>query len=35
MHYSISDIVVLCQGRTRKAYYVDSMGFGEVPEFLK
>ena len=31
---SVSDIVVLTQGGKRTAYYVDTVGFKEVPEFL-
>ena len=32
---SISDVVVLNDGSTVKAYYVDSIGFAELPEFFK
>lgn len=31
---SVSDIVVLTQGGKKTAYYTDSIGFKEVPEFL-
>ena len=31
---SVSDIVVLKQGGKKTAYYTDSIGFKEVPEFL-
>ena len=31
---SVSDIVVLKQGGKKTAYYTDSVGFKEVPEFL-
>ena len=31
---SVSDIVVLTQGGRKTAYYTDSVGFKEVPEFL-
>lgn len=31
---SISDVVVLRKGETETAYYVDDMGFAEVPKFL-
>ena len=31
---SVSDIVVLTQGGKKTAYYADSIGFKEVPEFL-
>jgi hypothetical protein len=31
---SVSDVVVLCQVGKPRAYYVDSFGFKEVPEFL-
>lgn len=31
---SISDVVVLQKDGTRTAFYVDDMGFAEVPEFL-
>ena len=31
---SVSDIVVLAQGGKKTAYYTDSIGFKEVPEFL-
>ena len=31
---SVSDIVVLTQGGKKTAYYTDSVGFKEVPEFL-
>lgn len=31
---SVSDIVVLSYGKKRNAYYVDSFGFVEVPEFM-
>ena len=31
---SVSDIVVLTQGGKKAAYYVDTVGFKEVPEFL-
>ena len=31
---SVSDIVVLAQGGKKTAYYTDSVGFKEVPEFL-
>ena len=31
---SVSDIVVLTQGEKKTAYYVDTVGFKEVPEFL-
>lgn len=32
---SVSDIVVLHQGGSDRAYYVDSFGFSEVPQFLE
>ncbi len=32
---SVSDVVVLSDGSTVKAYYVDSIGFSELPEFFK
>ena len=32
---SVSDVVVLNDGSTIKAYYVDSIGFAELPEFFK
>lgn len=32
---SVSDVVVLNDGSTVKAYYVDSIGFAELPEFFK
>ena len=32
---SVSDVVVLHQNGEDKAYYVDSFGFSEVPEFLR
>ena len=32
---SVSDVVVLHQNGENKAYFVDSFGFSEVPEFLK
>ena len=32
---SVSDVVVLNDGNTVKAYYVDSIGFAELPEFFK
>ena len=32
---SVSDVVVLNDGSTVKAYYVDSIGFAELPEFYK
>ena len=32
---SVSDVVVLNNGSTVKAYYVDSIGFAELPEFFK
>ena len=32
---SVSDVVVLNRGGTRKAYYVDNIGFCEVERFLK
>ena len=32
---SVSDVVVLNDGSTVKAYYVDSIGFSELPEFFK
>ena len=31
---SVSDIIVVTRAGERKAYYVDSIGFAEVPEFL-
>ena len=31
---SVSDMVVLTQGGKKTAYYADSIGFKEVPEFL-
>lgn len=31
---SISDVVVLQKDGTKTAFYVDDMGFAEVPEFL-
>ena len=31
---SVSDIVVLTQGGKKTAYYADTIGFKEVPEFL-
>ena len=31
---SVSDIIVLCQNGQNTAYYCDSVGFREVPEFL-
>ena len=31
---SVSDILVLTQGGKKTAYYTDSVGFKEVPEFL-
>ena len=32
---SVSDVVALNDGSTVKAYYVDSIGFAELPEFFK
>lgn len=32
---SVSDVVVLHQGGSDRAYYVDSFGFSEVPQFLE
>ena len=32
---SVSDVVALNDGSTVKAYYVDSIGFAELPEFYK
>ena len=32
---SVSDVVVLNDGSTVKAYYVDSIGFAELPGFFK
>ena len=32
---SVSDVVVLNDGSTVKAYYVDSIGFAELPKFFK
>ena len=32
---SVSDVVVLNRGGTKKAYYVDSIGFREAEQFLK
>lgn len=32
---SVSDVVMLNDGSTVKAYYVDSIGFAELPEFFK
>ena len=32
---AVSDVVVLNDGSTVKAYYVDSIGFAELPEFFK
>ena len=32
---SVSDVVVLHQNGEDKAYFVDSFGFSEVPEFLR
>lgn len=32
---SVSDVVVLNDGSTVKAYYVDSIGFAKLPEFFK
>ncbi len=32
---SVSDVVVFNDGSTVKAYYVDSIGFAELPEFFK
>lgn len=32
---SVSDVVVLNDGKSLKAYYVDSIGFAELPDFLK
>ena len=32
---SVSDVVVLNDGKSLKAYYVDSIGFAELPEFYK
>ena len=32
---SVSDVVVLNRGGTRKAYYVDNIGFREAEQFLK
>lgn len=32
---SVSDVVVLNDGSTVKAYYVDSIGFAELPDFFK
>lgn len=32
---SVSDVVVLNDGKSLKAYYVDSIGFAELPEFFK
>jgi len=31
---SVSDVVVLTQAGKKTAYYTDSVGFKEVPEFL-
>jgi hypothetical protein len=31
---SVSDVVVLTNGGSAKAYYVDSMGFAELPDFI-
>ena len=32
---SVSDVVVLQENGVEKAYYVDSLGFKEVPQFLQ
>lgn len=32
---SVSDVIVLQDGEHRAAYYVDSIGFKEIPEFLE
>ena len=32
---SESDVIVVKRGGERKAYYVDAVGFQEVPSFLK
>lgn len=32
---SMSDVVVLCRGNQQTAYYCDSFGFQEVPEFMR
>lgn len=32
---SVSDVIVWDNGREKKAYYVDSYGFKELPEFIK
>lgn len=32
---SVSDVVVLNDGKSLKAYYVDSIGFAELPDFFK
>lgn len=32
---SVSDVVILHQGGSDRAYYVDSFGFSEVPQFLE
>ncbi len=32
---SVSDVVVLNDGSTVKAYYVDSIGFAELPDFFQ
>lgn len=32
---SVSDVVVLNDGSTVKAYYVDSIGFAELPDFSR
>ena len=31
---SVSDVIVVTRAGERKAYYVDSFGFAEVPEFF-
>lgn len=32
---SVSDVIVITEDSISRAYYVDSFGFKEVPEFLK
>lgn len=32
---SMSDVIILHEDENRKAYYVDAIGFQEVPEFVR
>ena len=32
---SMSDVIILHDDEKRKAYYVDTIGFQEIPEFIR